>query len=172
MAIRNLAHAQRMLAHAQSQQAARDAREPPVMDTPKPDTAYLAWRRTMRDSDEIKHVAAWIANLHEKYEGWPQTWRKPSLIHLQATELAVRWSSPEARSAATTALENYMLTALERLEERSRSCDMTRVGLEWERKYIARTAMEVFMYHLLHESGRSHHEMLQLEDTSLEDPDV
>lgn len=153
--IRNLAHAQRMLDNLEAQERSR-----------------LEWRRNLTDSDEIKHVAAWVKNLQEKYEGHPVTWAKPHWDHIRATVLAVRWASPEARSSAITAMENYVVTALERLQDKMRSPDMTTVRLEFERKYIARTGMEVFLYHLWNEEGRSSHEMRQLDETPLEDPDV
>ena len=152
--IRNLAHAKRMLDNLEQQERHRHH-----------------WRRTMADSDEIKHAAVLIRNLQEKYEGVPASWLKPNWDHIHATVLAVRWASPEARSCAITQMENYVVTALERLQDAMRSCDVTAADIERTRKYIARTGMEVLIYHLLHETGRSSHEMRQLDETPLEDPD-
>lgn len=172
MTIRNTAHAQRMYTHQLTQVKPSDPREQDIKPAPEPGSYYRQFRKELKASGQVKAIADLIANAHALYEGWTShVWAPPSAMHKQQAERAIRACSPECRSAATTAMEHYVLTALERLDQRNKSCDMTREDFERERKMIARIGLEVYDFHLLHEVGRSHHEMKQLDETPLEDPE-
>lgn len=168
MAIRNLAHAQRMLDHLQKPS---DPRDPDVRPIPEPGTFYLEYRRQLAASEQVKGIAMMLANAHYLYEGWP-TPGHVSIRHTKEAERAIRACSEPCRSAATTAMEEYVVTELERMDEAvlRRPCDWPRERIETKRREIARIGREVFDWHLLNEVGRSSHELRQFEDTSLEDP--
>lgn len=168
MTIRNLTHARTMLDHQQAQVLdARITNEAPTPADIFP--ATLRFRRELRASEQVSTLSHILANAHYLYEGWQTPPPYISLRHKQEAERAIRACSEPCRSAATTAMENYVVTELERLSEQSRSCDVTRQDLERAWKRIARMGREVYDWHLLHETGRSAAEMQQLDETPLEE---
>jgi hypothetical protein len=168
--IRNLAHAQRMLDHAASIQ---DPREQPVDTRRMADLfdATLRFRKRLRASEQVKTLAMILANAHYLYEGWRTPPEYVSIRHTTEAERAIRACSEPCRSAATTALENYVVTEMERLQEQiaRKACDWPQERIEAEWKRIARQGRETFDWHLLHEVGRSEDELRQLDETPLED---
>jgi hypothetical protein len=170
MAIRNLAHAQRMHDHLAS---LADPREQPVDTTRMAELfdATLRFRKRLKASEQVKTLAVILANAHYLYEGWQTPPSHVSLRHTTEAERAIRACSEPCRSAATTAMEHYTITEHARLAERiaRKGCDWTQADIEREWARIARMGREVFDWHLLHEIGRSDAEMRQLDETPLED---
>ncbi len=170
MTIRNLAHAQRMFDH---QASIHDPREQQV-DTPRTADIFdatLRFRTRLRASEQVKTLAMILANAHFLYEGWQTPPSHVSIRHTTEAERAIRACSEPCRSAATTALEDYVVTEMARLQDKiaRKDCDWPQERIEAEWKRIARQGRETFDFHLLHETGRSEDELRQLDETPLED---
>jgi hypothetical protein len=176
--IRNLSHAQRMLDHqhtlgSSNKLGPSDPREQPVDTFRMADIfdATLRFRKRLKASEQVKTLAVILANAHYLYEGWQTPPSHVSLRHTTEAERAIRACSEPCRSAATTAMEHYVVTEMERLTEniQRKACDWPQDRIEAEWKRIARQGRETFDWHLLNEVGRSAEEMRQLDETPLED---